>query len=243
MTKSEICAHGRKAPPGILQTLHDNQGGRACHKCVLCAYDVGFEAGLAKRMGILSADDGGEAESCVEGSAAPKAVLEQLPTYQGGSGRHKCAYKQGYETGLSQKQLEPGDVPPEFSARLKPFPDVDDESLSAKEGRRRWVQHFRRERNASIVNAKKAQVLKKTGRLKCEACEFDFRERYGALGENFSEAHHVRPLSTLREGEETKLSDLAILCSNCHRMIHRTKPIMSVADFKRLLQEISEAAE
>ena len=29
-----------------------------------------------------------------------------------------------------------------------------------------------------------------------------------------------------------RLDDLAIVCSNCHRMIHRTKPMMSVEGFR-----------
>lgn len=235
--KYEACAHGNTAPYDTLDSLHEFQGGGTRHKCVVCAYTRGFEAGLMKRLGVASVDDG-EARNCFKGSAAPKTVLEHLPKNQGGSGRHKCgicAYKQGYETALSQPHLEPKDIPPEFSTRLNSLPDVDDESISAKEGRRRWVLHLRRERNAKIVGAKKAQVLKKTGRLECEVCGFDFKERYGALGENFCEAHHKQPLSTLTEQTETKLDDLAILCSNCHRIIHRTKPILSIAAFKKLL--------
>jgi hypothetical protein len=236
--KNEACTHGKDAPHEVLKNLHHSQGGRTRHKCVVCAYGMGFEAGLMERMGMASGRGSEEAESCYQGSSAPKSALEQLPGSQAGTGRHKCgicAYKRGYETALSQPHLEPKDIPPDFATRLNSFPDVDDESLSAKEGRRRWVLHLRRERNAKIVGAKKSQVLKKTGRLECEVCGFDFKERYGALGENFCEAHHKQPLSTLNEQTETKLDDLAILCSNCHRMIHRTKPILSIAAFKKLL--------
>jgi hypothetical protein len=239
--KNEACAHGNNAPHDTLDSLHDFQGGGTRHKCVVCAYARGFEAGLMKRLGVAPAADGAEVKNCRQGGAAPKMVLEQLPKNQGGTGRHKCgicAYKQGYETALSQPHLEPKDIPPDFSTRFNSFPDVDDESMSAKEGRRKWVLHLRRERNAKIVGAKKAQVLKKTGRLQCEVCSFDFKERYGDLGKNFCEAHHIKPLSTLNEQTETKLDDLAILCSNCHRMIHRTKPIMGVAAFKKFLATI-----
>src|SRR6185369_2585758 len=155
------------------------------------------------------------------------------------SGRHKCtncAYQNGYDDGLlaQHKDLEKNDVIPDVAANS--FPDVDYESLAVKEGSWQWVQHLSRERRSEIVAAKKAQVLKRTGSLKCEVCEFDFKERYGAIGEGFCEVHHRVPLSSLDEETETKLEDLAVLCSNCHRMIHRTKPINSVDEFKTILR-------
>jgi serine/threonine protein kinase len=59
------------------------------------------------------------------------------------------------------------------------------------------------------------------GRLACEACGFDFAQVYGKLGEGFIECHHTKPVSKLRKGDKTKLSDLALVCANCHRMLHR----------------------
>jgi hypothetical protein len=53
----------------------------------------------------------------------------------------------------------------------------------------------------------------------------DFSERYGDLGKEFIEAHHLRPIATLEEGVPVKYdvaADFAVLCSNCHRMIHRS---------------------
>jgi predicted HNH restriction endonuclease len=35
------------------------------------------------------------------------------------------------------------------------------------------------------------------------------------------------------------LDDLAIVCSNCHRMIHRTRPMMSVEEFRELLRRLA----
>lgn len=120
----------------------------------------------------------------------------------------------------------------------KTLPDVEEINISVKEGGKRLITHFRRERNPRIVSEKKTQVLKGSGKLKCEACDFDFTERYGDLGYGFCEAHHKRPLSDSNREIETKLEDLAILCSNCHRMIHRTKPMMSVDEFKKLLIKV-----
>jgi len=77
----------------------------------------------------------------------------------------------------------------------------------------------------------------KTGRLECEVCSADFVKIYGERGQGFIEAHHKKPVSKLCENEKTKTSDLALVCSNCHRMIHRSNPMLSVAELKKLVLE------
>ncbi len=59
----------------------------------------------------------------------------------------------------------------------------------------------------------------------CQVCAFDFGRAYGVLGEGYIEAHHLVPLSALKEGLDYVYSierDFAVLCANCHRMIHRS---------------------
>ncbi|MEW8195555.1 MAG: HNH endonuclease [Candidatus Thiodiazotropha sp.] len=111
----------------------------------------------------------------------------------------------------------------------------DDEAL---EGRILTRVHKTRERDQGLAKKKKAKVIKSTGKLKCEVCGFDFSEKYGELGEGFAECHHTKPLSTLIPGEKTKLSDLAVVCANCHRMLHRAKPWLSIDDLKKTISDI-----
>jgi len=107
-------------------------------------------------------------------------------------------------------------------------PDIAISSLSV-EGKRSLKAHVAIERISALAKRKREAVLKETGALKCEACSFDYEEVYGPLGRKAAEVHHTRPLHA---GERiTRLADLAILCSNCHRMIHRLEPIPSVAEF------------
>ena len=127
--------------------------------------------------------------------------------------------------------LKPADNQDELSI----FPDIDDDACSAPEGRKQWVQHFRRERNRGLVAAKKRQVLSNHGRLACEVCDFNFTTFYQPYAASFCEVHHRRMLSELEEGAATKLGDLAILCSNCHRVIHLIKPMPSVEVFRKIL--------
>jgi 5-methylcytosine-specific restriction protein A len=51
----------------------------------------------------------------------------------------------------------------------------------------------------------------------------DPKEVYGeAVGEACIEVHHKEVhLADMAEGHETQLDDLACLCANCHRVIHR----------------------
>ncbi len=66
--------------------------------------------------------------------------------------------------------------------------DVD--LIAAPEGAERLVTHLRRERSPKLRQAKITVVQRETGRLACEACDFDFTDQYGTIGEGFAEVHH-----------------------------------------------------
>ncbi len=115
------------------------------------------------------------------------------------------------------------------------LPDID-LSFSLSEGGHRLVSHLQRERKPALVEAKKAATLSAKGNLSCEACDFDFSATYGRLGEGFCEVHHLTPLSASGEAVTTTLADLAVLCSNCHRIIHRSDPMLSVTDLSKVIR-------
>ena len=117
-----------------------------------------------------------------------------------------------------------------------PAPLGSDPEISAVEGEPRLVTHLRRERDRALSDAKKRATIEATGRLCCEACGFDARQVYPWLRIDFAEVHHNVPLSEAEGPIETALADLTILCANCHRMIHRTKPMLSVVEFGKLLR-------
>lgn len=112
----------------------------------------------------------------------------------------------------------------------------DDElvEIDAEEGRLLTRMHHVRERNRGIVQRKKTEVMDLLGRLQCEVCGFDFEDAFGPRGRGFIECHHTKPLHTLFEGSRTRLEDLALLCSNCHRIIHAAKPWISVKELIRI---------
>jgi predicted HNH restriction endonuclease len=105
----------------------------------------------------------------------------------------------------------------------------EDEAFEYSEGKEHYRLHRIRERKAGVVKKAKQAFLKKNKRLFCETCEFDFTKTYGDRGIDFIEGHHKKLVSEMKEGDTTKPEDIALLCSNCHRMIHR-KPLISVKE-------------
>lgn len=113
---------------------------------------------------------------------------------------------------------------------------ADEEDDESKEGRLLQRQHFVRERDKKLRRKKIADFLKKHPRVHCEVCGFDFEATYGDRGREYTEVHHVLPLHVSGE-TKTKLSDLILLCSNCHRMIHRSAPWLTPDDLRKLLTD------
>jgi 5-methylcytosine-specific restriction protein A len=123
-----------------------------------------------------------------------------------------------------------------FTAPVEPHAVDDEEEIGeAPEGALLTRVHRVRERSRKLVAQRKEQALSATGSLACEACGFDFAKVYGPHGEGFIECHHTLPVSKLTPGSRTKLQDLALVCANCHRMIHRRSPWLSVSALKELL--------
>lgn len=100
----------------------------------------------------------------------------------------------------------------------------------AEEGSVTHRMHKRYERNRQLTERKKAKVFAAEGALRCECCKFDFSMRYGKLGEGYIEAHHKKPVFQMKPGEKTKLDDLALVCANCHRMLHRQINTLTIED-------------
>lgn len=105
----------------------------------------------------------------------------------------------------------------------------DDEAGLEPEKLKRLREHKRIERNRKL-----AAKVKKIQGYTCKACGFNFEKSYGTLGADFIEAHHLTPLSELK-GDVVLLDprrDFSVLCSNCHRMIHRSEFVNRVEEFR-----------
>ncbi|WP_300611555.1 HNH endonuclease [Trebonia sp.] len=117
------------------------------------------------------------------------------------------------------------------------FPrDVGYEGESEMEGRYLLRWHAYRERNPTLRRKKVNSVVAAGRPLACEVCEFDFGQTYGERGRGYIECHHVEPLHVGGEGPRSIL-DLALLCSNCHRMIHTKPPWPTPAELREIIRQ------
>lgn len=103
-----------------------------------------------------------------------------------------------------------------------------------EEGKRILKKHYVRERNSKIIKEAKRLKLESVGELKCEICDFSFIQHYGERAKDFIEGHHLKPISEMQEGETTSAIDIALVCSNCHRVIHLKMPWMTTDEIKQI---------
>jgi predicted HNH restriction endonuclease len=111
--------------------------------------------------------------------------------------------------------------------------EVEEEEFP--EGALLYRAHITRERNTRLLRCAKLRAKLLHGHLCCEACGFDFFEMYGEVGEDYIECHHTVPVSDLTPQSRTQIRDIALLCANCHRIVHRRRPWLTLNELKRLI--------
>ena len=115
--------------------------------------------------------------------------------------------------------LDVATIPSSVLSDLQSESDEDCEKVTVGiEGKTKAVMSRRRERSPRL----RAAALRSHG-YKCQVCGFSFEQVYGRWGRDFAEVHHLQELSTAPdEGLEVNpCQDMSVVCSNCHRMIHR----------------------
>jgi 5-methylcytosine-specific restriction enzyme A len=113
-------------------------------------------------------------------------------------------------------------------------PAAVDPELSALEGemRLRLVKHRARERALRQEKIAAAIAASADGRIRCEVpgCGFDFEQKYGSLGRGFAHVHHLKPLAEFDGPVMVTLEELAVICANCHTMVHLGGQCRPLAD-------------
>jgi hypothetical protein len=115
----------------------------------------------------------------------------------------------------------------------------ENEESTFPEGRILYRKHRARERDSKIARLAKNRRLQQTGTLDCDACGFSFSKTYGEIGVGFIEAHHTIPVSQLAGKQKTHINDIALVCSNCHRMLHWTRPWLSIKELRDKLRAVN----
>ncbi len=110
--------------------------------------------------------------------------------------------------------------------------DTHDEYVEA---RRLARERYYFARNPALVRAAKERY----GYV-CQVCGFDFEATYGEVGSHYIECHHRNPLSERPEEEQqgdltTGVDEVAVVCANCHRMLHRRRPALATSKLREVL--------
>jgi 5-methylcytosine-specific restriction protein A len=75
---------------------------------------------------------------------------------------------------------------------------------------------------------------------RCMVCGISFQEGYGPLGEDFIHVHHTIELSLVPPDYHVDpIADLRPVCPNCHAMLHRTRPAMTIDALKKILRKLA----
>lgn len=110
----------------------------------------------------------------------------------------------------------------------------EDVEFEAIEGQRKLAKHLRIERNSTLIKKIKQVAIDANPYLNCKVCGFSFYKKYGDVGLGFIEAHHIIQLSDREDEKVTSQKDIILVCSNCHRMLHRDEK-MNVEKLRKLI--------
>lgn len=178
----------------------------------------------------IEMDDNWAVATCKRSVLLPPSHRPRLQSWPTGMGQRRWAWRGG-GTGNEYLQLRRAfkmllNSISALSAITNGNSTVSDSELEGfLEGKmpRRFAAHRRRE--SKLRSEKIRDALRRNdGKLICEVpgCQFDFGVRYGEIGMGYAQVHHLRPLGSVpHKGVRNKLADLAVVCANCHVMIHK----------------------
>ncbi|MFC1507839.1 HNH endonuclease [Pseudomonadota bacterium] len=116
-------------------------------------------------------------------------------------------------------------------ADLFAFPDEINDTETHIEGAKKTVTV-----NAYERDSEAREKCIKHWKLNCYVCGFHFEMAYGNLGKGFIHVHHLKPLSEIgHEYEVDPIEDLRPVCPNCHAMLHRKRPALSIEELKSIV--------
>jgi len=123
--------------------------------------------------------------------------------------------------------------------RFNPLLEMADDNKTFVEGSAFQVLQTRYERNVYARDA----CLRHHG-YTCKVCELNFEETYGNMGYKFIHVHHLTPVSTVgKEYKVNPVEDLRPVCPNCHAMLHRRNPPLTIEELREIIEECSDESE
>lgn len=118
------------------------------------------------------------------------------------------------------------------NVRYSPFLKTTDTTITFIEGAATQVTQTLYERN---IYARK-ECLKHYG-YSCSVCNFNFEKYYGNLGYKFIHVHHLTQVATIKqEYKVSPIQDLRPVCPNCHSMLHKQNPPLTIEELKDIIK-------
>lgn len=109
--------------------------------------------------------------------------------------------------------------------------EADEQALEGGVSEQMSRRYERRPVNREICIALKGR--------RCWCCNLDFGVAYGEAADGFIEVHHKVPVSGMGPGYQVHpVRDLFPVCSNCHSVIHLTRPGLDPDELRRRLQPV-----
>lgn len=123
-------------------------------------------------------------------------------------------------------QIDPADAEVDTELAEEVHPDSHQREGATKQ---MLVNRYERSQSARRVCVEHYKPI-------CAVCEFDFAAVYGCRGDGFIHVHHLVPLAEVGESYEVDpITDLRPVCPNCHEMIHRYSPPLTIEALKELM--------
>lgn len=157
---------------------------------------------------------------------------------------HKALEKAGFKPTL-KSQRKTGSTPkkPATLERVEISAIDDEDTYPEGQLRAKLRTHLEMERvrDPAVIAKAKNNRKKRDGCLRCEVCNFDFAKIYGDKGDGYIEGHHTFPVHRMSpEGQPTTVNDIALVCANCHRMLHRIRPLPSINQLKEIVNRLRQ---
>jgi 5-methylcytosine-specific restriction protein A len=119
--------------------------------------------------------------------------------------------------------------------RRNPFVEDLISATSFVEGASSQIVQTRYERNPYARSA----CLSHYG-FTCCVCSFNFEKVYGSIGYKFIHVHHLTQISKVKQQYRVDpIKDLRPVCPNCHSMLHRQVPALTIDELKIMIQGTS----
>lgn len=118
--------------------------------------------------------------------------------------------------------------------------EQDYSNLVIEEGFTKFSQVKTKIRSRKLVSIAK-EHYSRNGKLYCSACNFNFENFYGEIGNGFIEIHHLNPIFAREDNFEQSLNEalngVVPVCANCHRIIHRKNDqLLSISSLRELIR-------